>query len=355
MCEKIAARLRTKLITGFTLVELLVVIAIIGILIALLLPAVQAAREAARRSQCSNKLKQLALGLHNYHDTFNVMPYSVSSKGSCTANPTNASYYVPSAGTVKNHRGWLGVLPFIEQGPAYQQFDFNQASGAYDRGGVGLAGLTTNGNDRVVSTLISTFVCPSDPGNPKITTTSANYAIGGGSTLQGSKTSYDFVAENVTSTCRIWRTREKNLKHMFGVDSHCGFRDILDGTTNTVMLAETKLDVKDGYTSPWGYTNWTASGVRFNYRPGTNICAVQQGINPDAGINFHACCSWNVPPCARLGPESLAFYGTPGSFHPGGCQIALADGSARFISERIQSVVRSYLSRISDRTVVNEF
>ncbi|MCA9018497.1 MAG: DUF1559 domain-containing protein, partial [Planctomycetaceae bacterium] len=103
---------------GFTLIELLVVIAIIAILIALLLPAVQQAREAARRSTCKNNLKQLGLALHNYNETFNVLPYSVSHSGSCVGGSAS------TASTVTlNHRGWLLLLPYLEQSALYNKFN----------------------------------------------------------------------------------------------------------------------------------------------------------------------------------------------------------------------------------------
>ena len=352
MTEKVAARLRTRLIAGFTLVELLVVIAIIGILIALLLPAVQAAREAARRSQCSNKLKQLALGLHNYHDANNAMPASTTSKGSCTSGSAFTS--TPTGG-VKNHRGWLGVLPFIEQSALADQVDYDQAAGAYDRGGKGLAGLTTNGNDLVVSQLLDAFLCPSDPGTPKITTTSSAYQIGGGSTLQGSKTNYDFQAHLETSGCYLWKNRGQSTRYMFGTESCCAFRDIQDGTSNTVMLCETMLDVKDGYTAPWGYTNWTGAGVDISWRPGTGGCVAVLGLNPNAGINYYPCCSWSSPQCARLESSSLAHWARPGSHHPGGCQVALADASVRFVSETVAYTTRVYLARMADGNPLPEF
>src|ERR671912_555830 len=96
---------------GFTLVELLVVIAIIGILVALLLPAVQAAREAARRMQCGNNLKQLGLALHNYHDTFKVFPPALLNSGHVSAGYVTANF--PEG--PRNHSGHLFLLPFIEQ------------------------------------------------------------------------------------------------------------------------------------------------------------------------------------------------------------------------------------------------
>ena len=109
---------------GFTLVELLVVIAIIGILIALLLPAVQAAREAARRSHCTNNLKQLGLGLHNYHSPFNVFPPAGLDYGwgwACYGSE-------PAEKRVKNVNGFVMLLPFIEQSPLHQKYDFRQCA-----------------------------------------------------------------------------------------------------------------------------------------------------------------------------------------------------------------------------------
>jgi prepilin-type N-terminal cleavage/methylation domain-containing protein len=107
--------------SGFTLIELLVVIAIIAVLIALLLPAVQQAREAARRSQCKNNLKQVGLALHNYHDTYNRLPASCINPGS------NFSDKYLTSGQVRNFTGYLAILPYLDQSPLYNQINFSVA------------------------------------------------------------------------------------------------------------------------------------------------------------------------------------------------------------------------------------
>src|SRR5262245_59054953 len=141
---------------GFTLVELLVVIAIIGVLVALLLPAVQAAREAARRSTCSNNLKQLAIGCHNYHDIAGKFPLNYAT------TPGNAHWNDPP-NTLHRSTSWMvQVLPFIEQKPLYDMFDFNWDVRLDPRNGTVVNNPNNPSNAFAARTVIPTYLCPSD-------------------------------------------------------------------------------------------------------------------------------------------------------------------------------------------------
>ena len=330
---------------GFTLIELLVVIAIIAILIALLLPAVQQAREAARRTQCKNQLKQLATALHNYLDTHKVFPYSTMNDGSINAGM--ASMNAATAGgvknqnpalTVKNQRGWLLVLPFFDQAALHKRGIFNEAFGTFVNTGVTAPAVdpNTNNNSMVASTSLSIFLCPSDGGERFYTGTSANYVISSASQAAGkfgAKTTYDFNALRYTSNAQTWGNVATTSRRIFGVYSSCRMQDIRDGTSQTVMLCESTLDVKSGVCNTWAYAKW--QGV------GNDIAALE--------IN-----RWLLS-ATNNAPGSVAVWGTPGSQHPGGCHVALADASVRFLNQNLNSTTRTRLGLIADRSPIGEF
>ncbi|WP_417746301.1 DUF1559 domain-containing protein [Rosistilla oblonga] len=327
---------------GFTLVELLVVIAIIGILVGLLLPAVQAAREAARRMSCSNNMKQIGLALHNYHDTHRVFPYSTSGDGSVTAESA-----APAANGVLNHRGWMLLLPFIELQNLQDQIDMNLPTGGYDRGGVGFAGPKPgeagNANDVVVSTSVEAFLCPSDPNPTHYPSDSSAYSISAGTTsLLGAYTNYDFSMRRLSSTAEKWsRDTGFTSKRLFGHDESSRFRDITDGTSNTVAVAETLRAVVDGSVPTWGYAKWAGQGADLGW---------------SRGINDNECCNWDSPPNSRTPRSSqLGEWGTVGSTHPGGAQAVFADGSVHFLTETTDQVILNNIAAISDGNVVGEF
>ena len=312
---------------GFTLVELLVVIAIIGILIALLLPAVQAAREAARRSQCSNNLKQLGLALHNYHDTYKTMPYGVRPGG--WGGGWGTSFFVR-------------LLPYVEQTAIANAWPWTE-KGAYNRN----EGYTSgNGNLRgsplnLLNLKLDFIDCPSSP-LPDFNT--------GNNAVQMS--SYAGISGAVEPTGRYVPSRYRNKDGCCGA---CGngpgtlsadgmlvgndvirFADCTDGTSNTMIIGET---------SDWAYDQ---NGNRQHIDPswphgfpmGTGDADRVTGPNQATGTPQR----WFNLTSVRY-PVGTTDFTLPGicdnhgannpllSAHPGGTQIAMSDGSARFLSE----------------------
>jgi prepilin-type N-terminal cleavage/methylation domain-containing protein/prepilin-type processing-associated H-X9-DG protein len=340
-------KMRNNSQKAFTLVELLVVIAIIGILIALLLPAVQAAREAARRLQCQNNLKQLGIALHNFYTTKTHFPPAGANYGWCRKPHSR----VKEIDFVLNHHGILLMLPYLEGNTLYDQVDFSQASanitsGQPANGGntaiVPLAGdAIASGNALVVSTQLSVLTCPSDLGNPLLPTGSA-YGIGNTS-LRGVKTNYDFSVLQGYE-CDAWRRQanaKKNLngppavpvRPMFGENSNTRIAMVEDGTSHTVAMAETLFDVSNGETSAWGYRGWVMIGIDLP----TNI-----------GINV-----WNATYVQDPRPSQLNSAGYAGSLHPSGVHFLMADGSVHFVSEDIDIITLDRLSRMADSQMVN--
>lgn len=317
--------------SAFTLVELLVVIAIIGVLIALLLPAVQAAREAARRSQCSSNLKQLALGVHNFESSRKKFPPAGVGYGWCSSAAGG-----PGDRVILNMNGWVLVLPFVEQENLANRLNLNsafsnQATG-YCCGYTGNANGTlagnaaSNGNGALMSTQLNIFWCPSEAAE-RIQTANAPYGPGG--SLQGAQTNYDFIASRrdagLGNQCNAW-SREA-FKYPFGENSDTTFGKITDGSSNTFMIGESTTDVANGQPNCWGYRGW-----------------VMTGVDPVGGINV-----WDIP-TSTLRPDrgNLNSWGQAGSLHPTGCLFARCDGSVEFVSENTASVVLQQLSRMSD-------
>jgi prepilin-type N-terminal cleavage/methylation domain-containing protein len=316
--------------TGFTLIELLVVIAIIAILIALLLPAVQQAREAARRTQCKNNLKQIGLALHNYHDTHNVFPYATANTGQC---------FTAAGDRVTNHTGWLMLLPNFDQGPLYNQFNFNWATGLRNTGAGTIMGGTnpaTNTNLNLSTTVLNMLLCPSDAGPRSYQTADATYGCG----VVGSvRSSYGFSVSQGNG-CTQWMAEATATRCMFGLGSRSSMRDLTDGSSNIVAVVETTLDVDDGETQSWACSSHVGMGV---------VLGAARGIN-----NFR-CCAWRSPPNMQFQPGRNGEWGEPGSQHVGGIQVLMGDGSVRFLTENIDAITRVNLARISDGGTIGEF
>lgn len=295
---------------GFTLVELLVVIAIIGILIALLLPAVNAAREAARRSQCTNNMKQIGLALHNYHDVYGGFP------------PGWARTLV-GANQVNNVPLWgwgAMVLPFMEQGSWYDSLGV-----ANSKLGDVLANAATK---PFCLNMIKGCVCPSDEiPNPSSSSAGIHNArkIPSQTGIQTSPLSYPGV-----HSAGGWLLADsQNLfAGIFLQDSKVRIADIVDGTSNTAMLGERVWEYK------MKITVWTAGGGSGNpYAAlllGTPTGATTQGESASTGIG-------NTRFNLKMGGSSYAeMYGFS-SRHPGGGNFTFADGSVHFISDTIES------------------
>ncbi len=290
--------------TGFTLVELLVVIAIIGILIALLLPAVQAAREAARRAQCSNNLKQIGLALHNYHDTHKTFP---------------TGFFRDGAGNRESYAWSALSLPFMEQQAIYDRLQVTRAF--LYRNLTDFAGNPAQLDPLVAAatTPLPTFMCPSDTGfvEPGLIHANRDFRDGIGVLAAGlgnwkpGVSSYPGVAghrdvANGDNTGIFWRNSRVKL------------RDILDGTSNTLAVGE--RDTKHCRGGSWvGIRNPNATGNRGVFvAVGTSWPKINQ---PDPPI------AWST--------NNVGCGSGFSSMHPGGAQFLLCDASCRFIAETI--------------------
>lgn len=313
---------------GFTLIELLVVIAIIAILIALLLPAVQQAREAARRSQCKNNLKQLGLALHNYHETFSVLP--PAHIGRCTTPRLMAS-------------GLTMLLPYLDQAPLYNMYNSSGSATTHSSISTGAGTLSagddpvTNGNAAVVKTLVTVFLCPSDDGSYFIPSATSSYGISATNTgTGGAKTNYDFITITPYNSCENWTLTAPTSRCMFGDNSKCRMDDVKDGTSNTLMMGETTRTVYNGGTNAWGYRGHVMVGLNL----------VSYPINRF----YYSSASPPEQPRGKLGSWAYS-----GSLHTGGAHFLLADGSVHFISENIDTTTRQNLARMSDGNVIGEW
>ena len=320
---------------GFTLVELLVVIAIIGILVALLLPAIQAAREAARRSQCSNNMKQLGLAIQNYHDSFKTFPPSAINPGCYEANLGSPPVIDVAAGQrVRNITGYMLILPYVEQQVIYDQIDFTQAVGRADWPAIGGGGYQHTATNHH----LSVFECPSEPGfdNPH------NYATQNMYTAENAwRANYGFVSD--MHEYRMNNARDINrspipydrisiaTKAIFGgFNGAARISAILDGTSTTMAMIETPMRKTDGAYGPY----WNM------YTHTHPIIPTLYGINR----------TW-TPGDVMKRPYAWG----AGSFHPGGAQMVLADGSVRFINETTDQAVIVALVSISGGEVIPQY
>ena len=295
---------------GFTLVELLVVIAIIGIMVGVLLPAVQSARESARRMQCQNHLKQIGLAIHNYHVAFNQFP---------TVNANN---------TLTGGSLFTAILPMIEQGAAFEQYNF---------------ALPNNHprNVAVTGQQIPFYLCPSSPMRRPVPSCDAdggrapgNYAASIGSRDYNPYWAFSGAPRPALNGAIVYTDT---------VERRTGFRDFFDGSSNTIMIGETTYNLPDylfssgncAGTSRFSFTYWS------NPFPGSTGITTQYAFNPK---DFPG--------------DGIFNSGWVRSFrsdHVGGLQFLFADGSVHFVTESLAASIVDALVTRSGREILDDF
>ena len=324
---------------GFTLVELLVVIAIIGILIALLLPAVQAAREAARRSQCTNHLKQLGLAVHNYTDVHKAFPPKKSGTQSGGCANSNGAF----------GSGWMRLMPFYEQQPLYNAWSSPQTYSGVSYTAFGPCPWDgTAGTYWPYLQQIPTLMCPSDPN------------IGNRTDGTRGRTNYMFsVGDSVHSqnpsgppAVTIGNNASANTRGIFAnYTAKITFASITDGTSNTVMLSERLYAADSGRvgqgtvhtfasvtTNPASCLTAISTTDPKRYAQPANGWAGQWNHGSTSHIGFNTVLPPNGPSCGSTGnDDSSDGVFPPTSQHPGGVNVAMGDASVRFISETINA------------------
>jgi prepilin-type N-terminal cleavage/methylation domain-containing protein len=367
--SSVIARRRAR---GFTLIELLVVIAIIAILIALLLPAVQQAREAARRTQCRNNLKQFGLALHNYESSFTMFPM------------TNAQNYLPNT---QGFSPQARLLPYFDQAPLQQQLDFTQHAftGPFNN-------LMPNPLFAAAfATPVAMMLCPSDPAPTQNTGAGGaiyagiNYMVSYGS---GTGVNYDL---------------RRPTDGIVYENSNARMRDVIDGTSNTVFMSESVRSVGADITLaagttpqfPYQYTLNGSSGVSAAVQPVQGLAATGgawsafnngAGViaNPNLGTVWPTMTSWRgaaslalrgrgtswahsgaistltngyTTPNSRIPDVVVHFTGffAPRSWHVGGAHLLMGDGAVRFVGDNVDATLHRALHSRAGGEIVGEF
>ncbi len=375
---------------GFTLVELLVVIAIIGVLVGLLLPAVQAAREAARRMSCSNNFKQIGLGLHNYHSAFNQLP--IQGAGTGAGIPPNNWWILCNSASQRNLSALVGMVPFIEQQALWEQIANPNAStvtGAPPPATTGLVApprwpamgpsptlFSTNPGYIPWATNLATFRCPSDPGEGLPSLGRTNYGICMGDSYSQAQDDHIVNASGANSTYEVSTngTNAANARAVqrgiFALMRPAGFRDVLDGLSNTIAMGEIITDLGDrDVRSSYAAASGGGSAIETNpllcvqggmidpLRPrfwcaaGTTGCTppsvLQLNLPSSRGGNWAASLRSAVsnvytvrPPnselCIGRWADNWGNF-SPSSHHPGGVHVLMGDGAVKFMTDSIEA------------------
>ena len=310
--------------TAFTLVELLVVIAIIGILVSLLLPAVQSAREAGRRSQCINNMRQIVLAYHNRHDTLKHFPHGTYNYLDDTGNTP------PPYNDTQDRRCWAqDIWPYIEQNGLFERFEKHMSTGA---------SALAFADSYVV---IPVFMCPSDSESPKTHT----FWGGIGTPTQGFSGNYVTCAGNDYFN-RGGKPQSTKLNGVSFAVSKVTMALVTDGTSNTLLASELILSPDtDSHDIRGRYHNPAHGGVLFSTRLTPNNTVADQ-------LNWCGLHPVKRAPCVYTGTDMFV---SARSYHPGGVNVSLVDGSTRFMSNNISSTVfLAYGSRNGGEAVSGE-
>lgn len=328
--------------SGFTLVELLVVIAIIGILIGMLLPAVQQVREAARRVQCANNMRQVVLAMHNYASAHGEFPPGKNDDGTDRKRTPRPIKPRPSDATLGRQYAWgVFILPFIEQGNVFTLFQ--QGTDNWDSDA--LNALDQNGVP-IVSNIVPGFICPSD--------SSPDGDFNGPWTHEDvfdlgflhSKTNYVPVAgvlDPASSTGDVLQLNQASFPNasnqwgMFGNNSRTQFRDLRDGSSNIIAIGERSsiTEVQAGFIGSNPITTYGAVWGGRLARSGDqrdDVRAGETGSRSTAYIGFIK--DFNPTGASEFGINGTRpTEGYTASFHPGGVNVGVADGSTHFLPD----------------------
>lgn len=334
---------------AFTLVELLVVIAIIGILVGLLLPAVQAAREAARRMSCQNNLKQIGLAIHNYESAYKRIPAAIMGSNPRLGQPRAYD---------DDGYGWLvAILPYIEQTSLYNQLDANLTIGT--PGAIEIW-WQANGDGNVIpggASIIPAYVCPSDampsivPPRYRIPGSRRTYPVEHEQAIGYARTSYKTAGGSCYgddgAMHKLWEHINDN-----GATGR-KFRDFTDGLSNSLLAVESTYVTSGsglrGAPGPWPLNpeDFTSDTEPEDWAVWIGGAGTDEGVRTNGRTNSPINCRCSPSTMVSAVNDDCAF-----SFHPGGAQFTMADGSVHFITENLDSQTYCNMHSIRDGQVL---